>query len=152
MVSWILLEWSCCSVAKLSPTLWDPLSCRTPGFPVLHNFPEFAQTLTHQSQWCHPTTLFSVAPSPPTFNLSQHQGLFQWISSLHHVAKALELWPQHQFFQWIFRVDFLQGWLVWFMNDSNRIFHSTACIWFMTLFVIHLLIRSFYFIRIIFSE
>ena len=95
------------SVAQSCPTLWDPLSCSTPGFPVLHNFPEFAQTLTHQSRWCHPTTSSSVAPSPPAFNLSQHQGLFQWISSLHHVAKALELRPQHQFFQWIFRVDFL---------------------------------------------
>ena len=43
--------------------------------------------------------------SPPAFNLSQHQGLFQWVSSSHHVAKILEL--QYQSFQWIFRTDFL---------------------------------------------
>ena len=48
-------------------------------------------------------------PSPPAFNLSQHQGLFQWVSSLHQVAKVLELQLQHQSFQWIFRVDFLLG-------------------------------------------
>ena len=43
------------------------------------------------------------SPSPPAFNLSQHQGLFQWVSSLHQVAKVLEF----QSFQWIFRTDFL---------------------------------------------
>ena len=46
-------------------------------------------------------------PSFPAFSLSQHQGLFQWVSSLHQVAKLLELQLQHQFFQWIFRTDFL---------------------------------------------
>ena len=45
--------------------------------------------------------------SPPAFNPSQHQGLFQWVSSLHQVAKVLELQLQHQSYQWIFRVDFL---------------------------------------------
>ena len=47
------------------------------------------------------------SPSPPAFNLSQHQGLFQWVSSLHQVAKGLEFQLQHQSFQWIFRTDFL---------------------------------------------
>ena len=51
-------------------------------------------------------------PSPPALNLFQHQGLFQRVSSLHQVAKILELQFQHQPFQWIFRVDFLQDWLV----------------------------------------
>ena len=49
--------------------------------------------------------------SPPVFNLFQHQGLFQWVSSSHQVAKLLELQLQHQSFQWIFRVDFL--WSDW---------------------------------------
>ena len=55
-------------------------------------------------------------PLPPTsfaFNFSQHQGLFQWAGSSHQVAKLLELQLQHQFFQWILRVDFLQDWLIW---------------------------------------
>ena len=46
-------------------------------------------------------------PSPPALNLSQHQGLFQWVDSLHQVTKVLELQLQHQSFQWISRTDFL---------------------------------------------
>ena len=52
-----------------------------------------------------------LSSTSPAFNLSQHQGLFKWVSSSHHVAKVLEF--QHQFFQWIFRTDFLYDWLVW---------------------------------------
>ena len=51
--------------------------------------------------------------SPPALNLSQHHGLFQWVSSLHHVAEVLEFQLQHQFLHWIFRVDFLSDWLAW---------------------------------------
>ena len=65
------------------------------------------------SWWCHPTTSSSDAPSPPTFSLSQHQGLFQWVGSSHQVAKGLELQLQHQSFLWIFRTDFLSDGLVW---------------------------------------
>ena len=52
--------------------------------------------------------LILSSPSPPAFNLSQYQGLFQWVGSLHQVAKVLEFQLQHQSFQWIFTVDFLQ--------------------------------------------
>ena len=90
----------CCSVAKSC----NPMDCSTPGFPVLHYLLEFAQTRVHRVgdaiQPSHPVS----PPSPPVFNLSQHQGLFQWVSSLHQVAKVLEL--QHQYFQQIFRVNF----------------------------------------------
>ena len=48
-----------------------------------------------------------LSPSPPAFNLSQHQGLFQWVSFSHQVAKVLELQLQHQSFQWLFRTNFL---------------------------------------------
>ena len=48
-----------------------------------------------------------LSPSPPAFNLSQHQGLSQWVSSSHQVTKILEFQPQHQSFQWIFKTDFL---------------------------------------------
>ena len=61
--------------------------------------------------WCHPTISFSIhsllPPSPPALNISQHQGLFQWVSSSPQVTKVLELQLQHQSFQWTFRVDFL---------------------------------------------
>ena len=59
------------------------------------------------TQWCHPTTSSSVLPFSPASSLSQHQVLFHWVSSLHQMAKVLELQLQHQFFQWIFRTDFL---------------------------------------------
>ena len=57
-----------------------------------------------------------LSPSPPTFNLSQHQGLFQWVSSSHQMAKVLAFQLQHQSFQWIFRTNFLEDWLVWSLN------------------------------------
>ena len=52
-----------------------------------------------------------LSPFSPALSLSQHHGLFQWVSSMHQVAKVSEF--QHQSFQWIFRVDFLEDWLVW---------------------------------------
>ena len=82
-----------------------------PGFPVLHYLPKFAQTHVHwvsdAIQPSHPLP----SPSPFALNLFQFQGLFQWVSSSHQVAKVLEL--QCQSLQWIFRVDFLSGWLIW---------------------------------------
>ena len=48
-----------------------------------------------------------LSPSPPALNLSQHQGLFKWVSSLHQVAKILEFQLQHQSFQWTHRIDLL---------------------------------------------
>ena len=68
---------------------------------------EFAQTHIHWVSDALPPSHPLSSPCPPAFNLSQHQGLFQWISSLHQVAKVLEFQLQHQSFQWIFRVDFL---------------------------------------------
>ena len=65
------------------------------------------------SRWCHPTISSSATPYLLAFNLSQHQGLFHWVDSLHQVAKVLELQLQHQSFQWIFVVDFLLDWLLW---------------------------------------
>ena len=109
----LLVSWSSCtdfivqfsSVAQLCLTLWDPMDCSTPDLPVHHQLPELTQTHVHpvgdSIQLSHPLS----SPFPPAFNLSQHQDLFQWIGSLHQVAKVLEL--QHQSLQWIFRVDFL---------------------------------------------
>ena len=103
----------CCSVAQLCLTLCNPTDSSMPGFPVLHYLLEFAQTHVHwvddAIQPSHPLS----PPSPPALNLSQHQGLFQWVSSLHQMAKVLELQLQHQSFQWILRIDFLWDWLVW---------------------------------------
>ena len=99
------------SVAQLCLTLCDPMDCSTfpcpSGFPDHHQVPELAHTHVHRVgdaiQPSHPL----LSPSPPAFNLFQHQGLFQWVSSLHQVAKVLEFQLQHQPFQWIFRTDLL---------------------------------------------
>ena len=78
------------SVAQSCLTLCNPMDCSLPGLPVHHQFLEFTQTFVHwvsdAIQPPHPL----LSPSPPTFNLSQHQGLFQWVSSMHQVAKVLE--------------------------------------------------------------
>ena len=101
------------SLAQLCPTLCDPMDCSKPGFPVHHQLPELAQTHVHWvGDVIKPSHSLS-SPSPAAFNLSQHQGLFQWLSSSHQVAKVLELQLQQQSFQWIFRTDFLYNWLVW---------------------------------------
>ena len=106
----------CChSVAQSCLTLFDRMDCSTPGFPVLHYLPELAQAHVHWvSDTIQPSHLLPSL-SPLAFSLSQHQGLFQWVDRSHQVAKVLELHLQHQSFQWIFRVDFLQDWLVYIM-------------------------------------
>ena len=81
-------------------------------FPVHHQLLEFAQTHVHRISDAIQPSYPLLSPSSPAFNLSQHQGLFTWVSSLHLVAKVLELQLQHQSFQWIFRTDFLYDWLV----------------------------------------
>ena len=81
------------------------------------------------SRWCHPTISSSVFPFSSCLQSSQHQGLFQWVGPLHQVAKILELQLQHQSFQWIFRVDFLQGLTGWISFQSkglSRVFSSTT--------------------------
>ena len=102
-----------CSVTQLCSTLCDPMDCSTPGFPVLHYLLEFALTHVHwvgdAIQPSHPVS----PPSPLALDLSQHESLFQWVSSSHQVAKVLEIQLQPQSFQWIFRTDFLYDWLVW---------------------------------------
>ena len=83
------------------------MDCSMPGLPVYHQLPEFTQThvlwVSDAIQPSHPL----LSPSLPTLSLSQHQGIFKWVS-LHQVAKVLDFQLQHQSFQWIFRVDFLQ--------------------------------------------
>ena len=84
-----------------------PWTMATLGLPVYHQLPESTQTHVHWVGDAIQPSYPLSSPSPPALNLSQHQGLFQWISSSHQVAKVLELQLQHQSFQWIFRVDFL---------------------------------------------
>ena len=88
------------SLSVVCLTHCDPMDFSTPGFPVLNHLPELAQTHVHWvGDAIQPSCPLS-SPSP-AFNHSQHQGLFQWVSSSHQVAKLLELQPQHQSLQWM---------------------------------------------------
>ena len=115
------------SVAKSCLTLWNPMDCSNQAslsFTISRSLLKSCPL----SWWCHATISSSVIPSPPAFYFSQHQGLFQWVSSLHQVAKVLEFPFQHQSFRWVFRVDFLSDGLVWSPcspRDSQRVFSST---------------------------
>ena len=100
------------SVAQSCLTICNSTDCSMPDFPGYHQLSELAQTHVHQvGDAIQPSCPLSPT-SPLTFNLSQHQDLFKWVSSSHQVAKVLELQLKHQSFQWIFRADFLQD--CWF--------------------------------------
>ena len=80
---WFFCFSFCCSVAKLCPSLCNPMDCSTLGFLALYYLPEFVQTYVH---WVSDTVQPShplLSPSPPALNLSQYLGLFQWVSPLH---------------------------------------------------------------------
>ena len=95
-------------VQLLSPVqLWDPIECSTPGSSVLNYLLEFDQIHVHWNSDAICPSYPLPSPSPFAFDLSQHQGIFQWVSSLHQMAKVLELQLHHQPFQQIFKVDFL---------------------------------------------
>ena len=102
------------SYIQLLSCIWlcNPIDYSMPGFPVHLQHLELAQTHVHRVGDAilpfHPL----LSSSPPAFNSSQLQCLFQWVSSLHQVAKVLEFHLQHQSFQWTFRTDFLQDY--WF--------------------------------------
>ena len=101
----------CCSLAMLCPTLYYPMDCSTPGFPVLHCLLEVTQTHVHwvsdAIQQSHPL----LSPSPPAFNFAQHQGLFQWVSSLYQVVEywsfSFSINPSSEYSGFIsFRIDY----------------------------------------------
>ena len=100
------------SVTQSCPTLCDRMNHSSSGLPVHHQILESTQTHVHwvgdAIQPSHPLS----SPSPPALNLSQHQGLFKWVNSLHQVVKVLEFQLQHQSFQWTPRTDLLYDGLV----------------------------------------
>ena len=111
MLRVILMRIQFSSVTQSCPTLCDPMNHSTPGLPVHHQLLESTQTHVHwvggAIQPSHPLLFPSHA-----FNLSQHQGLFKWVSSLQQVAKVLEFQLPHQSFQWTPRTGLLLDGLV----------------------------------------
>ena len=118
------------------PTLCDAIDCSMPGFPVLHHLAEFAQTRVHWAgdaiQPSHPL----LSPSPPTFSLSQFQGLFKWVSSSHQVARdwsfSFNISPSNEYSGLIsFRMDWVdllavQGTLKSLLQHHSSIFSHKA--------------------------
>ena len=91
----------CCSITKSCLTLWDPMCCSTPGFPVLLYIPEFAQThvywVSNTIQLFHPLS----PPCPTALHFFHPEGPFQWVGFLHQMAKVLELQLQHHLDLWL---------------------------------------------------
>ena len=130
ILDWVAFSFSSqfSTVTLPRPTLCDAMDCSMPGLPIHHQLPESTQTHVHRVgdaiQPSHPLS----SPSPPVFNLSQHQGLFKWVSSLHQVAKVLEFQLQHQSFQWLSGPIYL-GWTCWISLQSkglSRVFSNTT--------------------------
>ena len=135
------MRFCCCSVTQ-SLNLCDPMDCSTPGFSILLYLPEFSQPCVHwvsdAIQPSHPLS----SPSPPALSLSQHQGHFQRVGSLHQVAKVLELQlsisPSNQFLGLIFfRIDgfdllAVQGTLktlLQYHNSKQQFFSTQPALW-----------------------
>ena len=109
------------SVTQSCLTLCDPMDCSMSGFPVHHQLPEFTQTHVHwvgdATQPSHPLS----SPSPPTINLSQHQGLFKWVNSLYQVAKVLEFQLQTSVFPMNTQDWSPLGWTGWISLQCRRL-------------------------------
>ena len=123
-----LLQFS--SVAHSCLTLYNIMDCGMPGFSGHHQLLGLAQTHVHwvkdAIQLSHPLS----SPTLPTFNLSQHQGLFKWVSSWHQVAKVLELQLQHQIVLPMNIQNFFSlGWTGWISLQSkglSQVFSKTT--------------------------
>ena len=116
------------SITQSCLTLYEPVGYTTPGFPVLHQLPELAQTHVHRvGDAIQPSHALS-SPAPPAFNLAQHQGLFQWVSSLYQVAKASAS-ASASVLQMNIQDWFPLGWTGWISLQSgglSRVFSNTT--------------------------
>ena len=117
------------SVAQSCLTLCNPMDCSTPDLPVHHQLPEFTQTrvywVSDAIQPSHPLS----SPSPPTFDLSQHQGLFKWVSSSHQVAKEIGASASASVLPMNIQDWFPLGWTGWISLQSkglSRVFSNTT--------------------------
>ena len=86
---WIVQSVQFSSVTQSCPTLCEPTDCNAPGRPAHHQLLEFIQTHVHWVSDAIEPSHPLLSPSIPALSLSQHQGLFKWVSSSHQVAKVL---------------------------------------------------------------
>ena len=104
---WIAIALSVHFSRSVISNYLQPKGLQHTSLPCPSPTPQACSNSSPLSWWCHPTISSSVVPFSHAFNLSQHQGLFQWVGPSHRVATVLEFQRQHQSFQWIFRTDFL---------------------------------------------
>ena len=97
----------CCSLIHSWPTICNPMDCSSPRLPCPSRSPGACSNSYPLSQWCHPITSSSIILFSSCLLSFPASGSFQWVGTLHHVAKLLELQPQHESLQWIFGIDFL---------------------------------------------
>ena len=116
------------SVAQSCPTLCNPMDCSTPGLPIHHQLPELAQIHVHHVndaiQPSHPPS----SHSPPTFNLSQHQSLFKWVSSLHQGGQSIGVWASASVLPMNIQDWLPLGWTSWISllsKELSRVFSIT---------------------------
>ena len=128
-VGLVVSTFCCCSAAQPCLTLCNPMDCSTPGFPVPHHLPEIAQTHVHWVSDAIQPSLPLSSPSPPAFNLSQHQGIFQWGSSSHQVPKywSFSISPSNDYSGLIFFFLLgLTGLTSLLSKELSRVFFSTT--------------------------
>ena len=116
------------SVTQSCPILCDPVDCSTPGFPVHHQLLEVVQTHVHQVSDAVISSYHPLSSPSPALSVSQHQGLSQWVSSLHQVAKPYTyIFPSFHYFctHWtiILRLSsvlFISSFLSWFVQNHPK--------------------------------
>ena len=131
----VILNIQFSSVTQSCPTLCDPMDCSMPGLPVHSQLQGFTQIHVHWvSDAIHPSHPVS-SPSPPIFILSQHQGLFKWVSSLHQVAQSIGVSASTTVLQMNIQNWFplgLTGWISlqskspWRLLADSRVFSNTT--------------------------
>ena len=118
------------SVTQLSPTLYDTVDCSRSAFPVHHQVPELAKTHVHWAGDAIQPSQPLSSPSP-AFNLSQHQGLFKWVSSSHQVAQSIGVSASASVLPMNIQDWFPLGWSGWISMQSkglSRVFSNTAAL------------------------
>ena len=133
------------SVTQSCPTLCDPMDCSAPGFPFHHQLLELAQTHVHRVCDAIQSSHSLSSTSPPAFSLSQHQGLFKWVSSSHQWPKywnfSFSISPSNEYLGLIsFRIDWfdlltVQGTLKSLLQHHNS---KASILWGSAFFIVQL--------------
>ena len=138
------LQNCCCSVVQSCPSLGDPMDCSTPGLPVHHQLPELTQTHVHRVGDAIQPSHLLLSPSPPAFDISQHRGIFQRVSSSRRWPKywtfIVSISPSNEYSGLIsFRMDWfdlvVQGTLKSLLQQQNL---KASILWYSAFLMVQL--------------